>query len=82
MKNRPVSRLANCWLSVMLPRAATIAPLTACTIPGPSVQLSVTTQWNRCGLCGSASVVIRTAYRDASGRRAAAVPGGHPADTG
>ncbi|BDZ55640.1 hypothetical protein GCM10025870_27130 [Agromyces marinus] len=44
MKNLPVSWLANCWLSVMLPRAATIAPLTAWTMPGPSVQLSVRTQ--------------------------------------
>ena len=57
MKKRPVSRLANCWLSVMLPRAATIAPLTACTMPGPSVQASVTTQWNR--WAGATSVVIR-----------------------
>ena len=49
MKKRPVSVLANCWLSVMLPRAATIAPLTACTMPGRSAQLKVSTQWLEAG---------------------------------
>jgi hypothetical protein len=45
MKKRPVSALENCWLSVMLPAAATTAPLTACTMPGRSGQTRVRTQW-------------------------------------
>jgi hypothetical protein len=56
MKKRPVSVLANCWLSVMLPRAATIAPLTACTIPGLSAQLNVSTQWFGCGSAAGTAV--------------------------
>jgi hypothetical protein len=37
--------LVNCWDSVILPFAATMAPEMACTIPGPSVQDRVKTQW-------------------------------------
>jgi hypothetical protein len=45
MKKRPVSALENCWLSVMLPRAWTTAPDTACTMPGWSGQAKVRVQW-------------------------------------
>src|SRR6218665_1725714 len=59
MKKRPVSVLANCWLSSMLPPAATTAPLIACTMPGPSTQLSVSTH--------SVVVPIRSRLADRDG---------------
>ena len=40
-KKRPVSSLENCWLSVMLPPAATMAPESACTMPGRSAHDSL-----------------------------------------
>jgi hypothetical protein len=43
MKNRPVSRSPNCWLSVMLPPLLASSPDTAATIPGRSGQDRVST---------------------------------------
>jgi serine/threonine-protein kinase RsbW len=43
MKNRPVSRSPNCWLSVMLPPCLASSPDTAATIPGRSGQERVST---------------------------------------
>jgi hypothetical protein len=43
MKNRPVSRSPNCWLSVMLPPRLASSPDTAATIPGRSGQDRVST---------------------------------------
>jgi hypothetical protein len=40
-----LASLVNCWDSVIFPFAATIAPEIAWTIPGPSVQERVKTQW-------------------------------------
>ena len=44
MKNRPVSRSPNCWLSTMLPPWPTRKPETACTTPGRSGQVRTSTK--------------------------------------
>ena len=44
----------------MLPRAATIAPLTACTMPGMSAQLKVSTQWFGWSSAGGAVVAFES----------------------
>jgi len=71
MKKRPVSWLANCWLSAMFPPAATTAPLIACTIPGPSMQLRVSTHWVPVG--DACAVEVLTRYQG-SGSAPAAPP--------
>src|SRR4051794_39791503 len=43
MKKRPVSRSSYCWLSRMLPPCSTRKPVTACTMPGRSGQMIVST---------------------------------------
>jgi hypothetical protein len=43
MKNSPLCRSPNCWLSTMLPSRSTRKPETACTMPGRSGQESTMT---------------------------------------
>jgi hypothetical protein len=50
MKKVPVSGEEYCWDSVIFPSDATIAPEMACTMPGLSGQLKVTTQWLSVGV--------------------------------
>ena len=44
MKNRPLSRSPNCWLSMMLPPCSTRNPDTAYTMPGWSGQSRMRTK--------------------------------------
>ncbi len=72
MKKRPVSSLENWCDSVMLPAACTIAPLTACTMPGRSSQTSVRIQWVGGG--GHRSSLVLGAWRGRAIRRTTSRP--------
>src|SRR3954467_1746177 len=81
MKNRPVSALENCCDSAMLPPAATIAPVIACTIPGSSRQTRERTQGaGRLGRPGGGgSLATAPAYRGRSSPPYAGRDMQHPA---